>query len=66
MKIKVEAHRDKAGNWVGQVILAGRVLHEETGPTTPTQAIDNATSAFASLLAGAIERQMEYEVGRVE
>lgn len=66
LKFDIETHRDKAGNWVAQVVLAGRVIHEDTGPVSESQAIGNATTGFASLLAGAIERQSEWEMGEAE
>jgi hypothetical protein len=57
LNFTVETHKDKAGNWVAQVVLAGQVIHEQTGPISESQAVSNALTSFTSLLQSALDRE---------
>jgi hypothetical protein len=61
LKFEVETHKDRYGNWVAQVLIDGHVVHEQTGPVSESQAISNVTTSVAGLLAGALNRQFEWE-----
>jgi hypothetical protein len=66
LTFEIETHRDKAGNFVAQVVLDGQVLHEQSGPASEQQAVSNVVTSFASLLTAVLDREDKRQVEECE
>lgn len=66
MKFETKAHLDKEGRWTGQVLLAGVVVHEDSGNVTESQARANVETSFAGWLSGAIDREIALETAEFD